>query len=304
LVQLILLVSPLSLQSRTFVANSDSHVISKEIRELAFRVDNLVFIKQDLSTIDKYTNEFLDSAKLPTEKMLGYQTSLSVKILQNLQIPQKQLLSLQKYAVALKSYELKPLDRRLNQIIWWTEVRLINNKLELIEFLNKQIYSSMQKEVLNIYAEKGMIDELNYWSKNLKKNRIEDEFNIAIRKAEIIKLLKLNPNNISKVLETELKKSIYYVMWPFNRGSSLEHNYVKWLFYQMGVFRENPKVSQILAQIIIDESYLYIKKVNLLPIQMREEYIQGIHSNLNLTDKALQALSPYENIHKDRRYEY
>ena len=302
---LILIVSTFSIQSKTLRNyHSGQDQRPKDLRDLAFRAKNIVYTNDDLLTVDKYINEFMNTAKLPTKETLIFQISSFEILVKNIQIPQKQLLALQNYAIALKSYNIKYLYMRLNQIIWWTELRLINDPQELKDFLNKQIYSSKQKEVIDFYAEKGMVNELNYWSKNLKKNRIEDEFKIAISKAEFIKLLKQKHPSLSKLVETELRKSIYYVMWPFNRGSRLEHKYIDWLFHQMGAHRKNPKISQILDKIIADETFLYKKKVNLLPVEMREEYIKGIHSNLDLTDKALQALKPYENIHSDRRYAY
>jgi len=296
--------STLSFQSKTNSIHFGHDYRPKELRELAFRIENLVFANKDLMMIDRYIDDFMNSSKLPSEDVLAYQVNLFANLVEKLQIPQKQLISLQNYAVAMKSYVSKHLNRSLNTIIWWTEVRLITDQNELIKFLTKQINSSMKLKVIDFFAEMGMVDDLKYWQKNIKRNRIKEEFQIAIRKAEIIKLLTQDKQDLSILIETELKRSIYKVMKPFNHGNSIEYEYIYWIIKQMGVFRKNPKISKILNKIVLDESFLYIKKINLLPFELREYYEKMLESNLELVDKALQAMTPFEKIHKNRHRMY
>lgn len=270
-----------------------------DILLLNYRVSNLVYNEEDIKTIENHANDLLsvnDEKSLQSLKDYSYTFK---NVIESVQLEREQILLLRRYAISIQNHKLiisNKSKKYLDDIIWWSEVRIIKNKQSLIKFLNSQMTISRRKDALRMFAEEGMVTEIEYWSSQLKFKKSKLLFELAVRKAKIRNELRAQKINTSEILITELNKSINDIIPMSNKKIyALQYFHFFWLLKQFGIYRETESVKEILNNLTKDEIFYIKDDIDQLSLEQKEIMERGINEvRPTIRVATRKALNPYE----------
>ncbi len=278
--------------------------IPQDFKQLMYRTSNLVFDNTDLKTINKYVNQVLQE---PNDEILknhiNYINNFK-EIIENIQLPEKQLQLLYEYGEIMKKQNYINTKLLLDDIIWWSTIRMRLNSKDIIPYLNGQMLTNKKEYVIKVFIEKGMVNEIKFWSKKVKlrdythsTTNSKTVFNYAIRKATIINAL--NHNKIFKIIIPELTKSVDEILFHKNDiDLSMKYNHLKWLILHLGLYQSNPNIDQVLKNLLKDRFYYNRKKINELQPKERKfllnyDLIHKFKGENSIMYNVKKALDPY-----------
>lgn len=275
--------------------------IKDELTRLNYRSLNYALKKEDFDVMEKYANNFLKSSNLRTIKESPIPiVSIRYAVMLN-QIPKNTLKLVQRSVVALKSFDQNTII--LNDIIWWTEVRRIDNKLDLLMFLKNQVYSKRRKDALSMLVELGLVTEIENLSNILTFKDSQYEFPLLLRKAELRRAFINNNQNISDEIESEIRNSLRDYIFSNTpnpdkkQAVGLFYDHIYWLLKQLGIYRSNKEVSAILSN--LEKDFFYYNKTDIekflekIPKKDHELYISTLEGQIELIDRIETAIDPY-----------
>lgn len=225
-----------------------------EIEMLNFWSMNHVYNQQSLKIINKFTK--LSSIKNnATLKEITKTIFTFEKTIKHIQLPKKQLRLLRRYAIAMEKHKLlfrSDMSRYLSDIIWLSEARLIDDKLEFIAFLTHQLKIKKRRELsFLMFIEKGFVNELIKLSKLISFKDSDSRFNIAIRQARIKRLFLSGKPVQRKTLISEVEWAASTIVLSQNTKRKIfDPRNINWLIIQFGIYRDKPVVNKLLNDML------------------------------------------------------
>lgn len=287
------------IRSETIVPDG-YYLDTSELAMLNHRTSHFVVSESDLDYIKKYISDYFNGDYQKEQPPLDGHLYIFKGILEKIQLPAEHINLIQRYGVALLSYDLDKLKASYaKDIIWWSAARMIKHNKEFKLFVNNQMTSGRWKDALHLLVEKGMTDEISKFSEYIEnKDTIDSILELSLRKSKVINFLKKQNEGYLSEIITEISLSITDVM-PFiqkKRGAK-RFDHLDWLIKQLGLHKSNPEIKQILENLIEDDLY-YSKEVF-----KREEFqnftnreIENIKSDIDahllISNRVKQALYP------------
>ena len=272
-----------------------------EIEMLNFWSINHVYNQQSLKTINKFTKlspiKNDENLKEITKTIFTFE-----KTIKHVQLPKKQLRLLRKYAIAMKSHELLFRSQMLNylfDIIWWSEVRLIVDKPELITFLTHQLKIKERRELsFLMFIERGFVNELIELSKSISFKNSKSRFDIAIRQSRIKQLFLSGKPVQRKVLIREIEWTVSNIVLGKNaKRKVFNYQDINWLIIQLGIYRDRPVVKKVLNDMLKLSKYRK-KTDNFKSLDTEYKNLSSVINNnkgvFSIMHQVEQALEPFK----------
>ena len=121
-----------------------------------------------------------------------YAIELIAKVIGNYSLEYEQIKVIRRLAIIAKVKGFSNKENELESIIWWCEVRSIDDSVEQMSFLNQQMLSGNQLFALEMLVELGKVTEISTWSEKLEFEIPEELFEKSINQAQEIKNKQVN----------------------------------------------------------------------------------------------------------------
>lgn len=281
----------------------------KQRMHLTWRADRNALIKEDFDLIDKYLTQEITSSRNSTDTELMRRISIFSRIITQSALSNDYLQQFKNWANLVKTTNNLKSNRYLDDIIWWSEARQLTNKADLIALKQNSKKADRMEEIISLFVENGMVDELQDWQAEVSFNKSDLLFEFAIRKAKIVNLLNTLPFGFGQQLLDEFIVSLNDIFPILQSGHIAGHNHLHWLFKHMGQYNELPEVRQLLMTLKEDPLYFHQEQV-LLTIEKVEnskdfttvEHLRStIIERINIIPWAMEALQP-EDPYSSREY--
>ena len=272
---------------------------SSEMKMLDHRTSHFVITAADLNYIENFVDDFFRTDYQKKQPKINGNLYLFKNVLEKMQLPDKYITLINRYAVAVSAYDLDKLNRSfVKDVIWWSEARMLKNTKEFDLFISNQVTSDRWKDALKLLIEKGMTDKIISYSEFIENQDTRDSIlELSIRQSKLINILKKKDKGFVDELINEIQVSISDVI-PIirkERGAK-RHEHLYWLIKQLGVNKTNPEINKMLRNIINDDLYysqnIYMhKKFQNISNKSLEDIHLSIEQSLDLSFRAKQALN-------------
>lgn len=275
----------------------------KQLMKLRWRADRNVLFEEDYELIDRYL----------TEKNLTNKTNLPIhsfaKIIASFPFNDYYLKHFKNWALMIKASNQTQYVKILDDIIWWSEARLMTEKTDLLTLQANSNQTNRVLEVMSLFVEHGMVNELQKWQTEVSLKKSDLIFDLAIRKAKIVNLFNALPADYAIQMKVEFIESLNDVFPVLEKGHKEGHDHLHWLFKKLGQYNDLPEVRQLLITLKEDPLYYHQEQIILALEKLAdkddftsvEELRSTIIGRISIIPWAMEALKP-EDPYSSREY--
>ena len=182
--------------------------------------------------------------------------------------------------------------KEIYNIIWWCEVRSIDNKKEQLQFLNNQMLSTRKLDALKMLIELGEAETIEKWSKKLNFENSETIFKLSIKQAKLRQASIENDKHLAKLFTQELSQSITKIVKNKQLDDAYYQQHIRWLIIQIGTHKQDKKFKKILDNLAQDNLFYNRDLTKSKSKNGKKKLAEKIETKLKISQDAKFILNP------------